>query len=198
VAWEDGERRQRRRMGDDDGEGRGGAAAGRNGWICKLEGERVWPNGGSACGRSEVAGEVSASAVRARKWASAATSAPMMRCPGETPPTSSDDIGGWERGWRWRRRAAHGGSAIWSAWARGGGGVNARDPGSRIMRRRGLETAAQWMMGGEKEPPTELATTWAVTGEKMFGAGGEGAERVNARRGKGKGEPMRLSYFHTF
>jgi hypothetical protein len=81
---------------------------------------------------------------------------------------------------------------------RGGGGVNARDPGSRIMRRRGLETAAQWMMGGEKEPPTELATTWAVTGEKMFGAGGEGAERVNARRGKGKGEPMRLSYFHTF
>jgi hypothetical protein len=40
-------------------------------------------------------------------------------------------------------------------------------------------------------------------GGKCLGAGGggrrgEGAGRVNARRWRVKGEPMRLSYFHTF
>jgi hypothetical protein len=89
--------------------------------YCELEGERVWPNGGSACGRSEITGEASASTVRVRKWASAATSAPIMRCPGATPPTSSGDIGEWESGWRlihqrkWRRRATHEGSTVWAA-----------------------------------------------------------------------------------
>jgi hypothetical protein len=43
---------------------------------------------------------------------------------------------------------------------------------------------------------------WAVTGaEKSVGGAtvrGESAARVKARRWRAKGEPMKLSYFHSF
>jgi hypothetical protein len=54
------------------------------------------------------------------------------------------------------------------------------------------EPPTAWPVSGDdKEPPTAVG----VDGRKRRG---EGAGRVNARRWRVKGEPMGLSYFHTF
>jgi hypothetical protein len=77
---------------------------------------------------------------------------------------------------------------MWGSVGGGGGGGSTRVG----------EGTTDGVAGVDKEPPT------AVGGEKMkcLGAGGggrgEGAGRVKARRGRVKGEPMGLSYFHTF
>jgi hypothetical protein len=73
--------------------------------------------------------------------------------------------------------AACGGA--WRRRAEGGGGATVRE--------------------GKKKGPICL-TADGVGGYGSGGATvrGEGAGRVKAQRWRGKGEPMRLSYFHTF
>jgi hypothetical protein len=173
-------------------------------WICELEGERVWPDGGSACGRSEVAGEASASTVpRVRKWASAATFAPIMRCPGATPPTSSGDIGGWESGWRlihrrkWRRRATHEGSTVWAAAQRQPSrGANRWWRRWRYALGFWVEVEVRAIAGGWARVWVEawrgagMMRGWWGMGRRASGVlgGGDRGARAGSRRTRGAGE----------
>jgi hypothetical protein len=116
-----------------------------------------------------------------------------------------------------RRRAAGGGQMTnRRRWSREGccGGWRRRRPRKRRRRReeRKVEAASRGAVvarhavrksRGERDCAGERNRRrrgrWE-RGKNIWGRGrrGEGAGRVNVRRWRVKGEPMRLSYFHTF